>query len=148
MASDHRAALRRATEAENAAIYAYGVLGSRLAGADRTRAIKADGAHRDLRDALGELLAAIGGTATPPAAAYRLPAAPTDAAAALTLAALIETRVAAVWRQTLADLTGLPDTAAARALALDALGATAVRATQWRGSANPSATPIVPFPGM
>lgn len=134
--------LQTALAAEHAAVYAYGVIGAHLDGSELALAHEADLAHREARDTVADLISDAGATPDPAAAAYRLPKPVTDRAGALALAVEIETKVAAVWRATLA---AVPD--ADRATALDALIQTAVRAAEWRAAANPSASPTVTWPG-
>ena len=134
--------LQVALSAEHAAIYAYGVIGSRLTGDELELAQDADRAHRDLRDTVADLVSAAGATPRAAAAAYRLPKPVTDRAGALALAVEIETKIAAVWRSTLGAGSD-----ANRATALQALIDTAVRAAKWRAAANPNANPCVPWPG-
>ncbi|MDG9704494.1 ferritin-like domain-containing protein [Streptomyces sp. DH37] len=129
-------ALRAALAAEHAAVYGYGVVGGRIAEDRRAQAREAYDAHRARRDALRRAVRRMGGTPEPAAAAYSLPFAVPDGAAAVRLAAELEERVAAVY----ADLVragggGLRREAAA------ALREAAVRAARWRGTG-------VPFPGL
>ncbi|WP_326560349.1 ferritin-like domain-containing protein [Micromonospora sp. NBC_01796] len=133
--------LDAALAAEHAAIFAYGPIGVRLAGAAATDARAAEAAHRTRRDALVLLLTTGGGTAPAAAASYELPYPVTDPASALRLAVEIEERTGAVWRAALATTTGVE-----RGRALDALTDCAVRATRWRRTAG--VTPAtVAFPG-
>jgi hypothetical protein len=134
--------LQVALAAEHAAIYAYGVIGSHLTGAELGLARAGDRAHRDLRDTVADLVSSAGATPAAAAAAYRLPKPVTDRTGALALAVEIETRVAAVWRSTLGVS---PDVN--RATALEALIDAAVRAAEWREAASPNATPTVAWPG-
>ena len=134
--------LQVALAAEHAAIYAYGVIGSHLAGDELGLARAGERAHRDLRDTVADLVSSAGATPTAAAAAYRLPKPVTDRAGALALVVEIETRVAAVWRSTLG---AVPE--ANRAIALEALVDAAVRAAEWREAASPNATPTIPWPG-
>jgi hypothetical protein len=132
--------LAAALAAEQAAIYAYGVIGVRL-GADAAEARSAEAAHRDRRDALVSRFDEQSASPAPPAAGYALPFAVTDRASALKLAVTVEDRVAATWRAALPVTTD-----ADRATALAALTDAAVRATRWRKLAG--VTPLtVPFPG-
>jgi ferritin-like protein len=134
--------LAAALAAEEAAIYAYGVIGVRLTGkGDRTEARAAEQTHRTRRDALVSKLAQLKASTAPAPAAYELPFAVTDRAEALKLAIHVEDGVAAAWRAV------LPATQATdRTDALAALTDSAVRATRWRRLAE--VTPItLPFPG-
>ena len=133
--------LSAALAAEEAAIYAYGVLGVHLARGDVIEARRAEQAHRTRRDAAVSRLAALHASTAPPPAAYRLPFPVTDAASALKLAIHVEDGVAAAWYAVLPASEGGDRTAALAALA-DA----AVRATRWRRRAGTS--PLTrPFPG-
>jgi hypothetical protein len=116
--------LTGALAAEEAAIYAYGLVGIRLNGADeRDEARAAQQAHRERRDYLVSTLK------QPPAspAGYELPFPVTDRAAALKLAIQVEDGVAQAWWPV---LTISQD--ADRTTALAALTDAAVRATRWR----------------
>jgi ferritin-like protein len=134
--------LAAALAAEEAAIYAYGVVGVKLTGAgDRTEARTAEQIHRNRRDALVSKLAQLKASTAPAPAAYQLPFAVTDRAEALKLAIHVEDGVAAAWRAVL-PATQNTD----RTDALAALTDSAVRATRWRRLAE--VTPVtLPFPG-
>jgi ferritin-like protein len=133
--------LAAAFSAENAAIYAYGLVGVRLTGSAANEARAAEAAHRARRDALIAPLTEGGSTPPPAASAYALPFPVTDPASALRLAVEIEQGTAAVWRAALPTTTGDQ-----RTTALDALTDCAVRATRWRRAAGVSPA-TVPFPG-
>jgi hypothetical protein len=131
-----------ALAAEEAAIYAYGVIGVNLgAAADRAEARAAEQAHRTRRDAAVSRLAELNASTAPAPAAYRLPFPVTSAASALKLAIHIEDGVAAAWRAVLPASDGGDRTAA-----LAALTDAAVRATRWRRRAGVSPVTL-PFPG-
>jgi hypothetical protein len=134
--------LSAALAAEEAAIYAYGLIGVRLTGdGDRTEARTAEQIHRDRRDALVSRLAQLNASTAPAPAAYELPFAVTDRASALKLAVHVEDGVAAAWRAVL-PVTETAD----RTAALSGLTDSAVRATRWRRRAG--VTPLtLPFPG-
>jgi hypothetical protein len=133
--------LAAALAAEHAAVFGFGVLGSRLDATTIGLASGADLAHRGRRDSLIMLLT--GRQAKVPAAlpAYALPNPVTDQASALQLAISIEERTAAVWRAALID-TEADD----RKVAVDALSDCAVRAVRFRRAAGLSPT-TVPYPG-
>lgn len=134
-------ALAGALTAEYAAIWAYGVIGVRLADAARTAARAAEAAHRARRDALILQLSTGGGQVPADRAGYALPYPVTDRASALRLAVEVEERTAAFWRAALPHTTG-----ADRNRAIAALTDCAVRATRWRRAAG--VTPLtVAFPG-
>ena len=65
--------LAGALAAEEAAVYAYGPIGVRLATRDRTEARAAEAAHRGRRDALVSRLAELSASTTPAPAGYALP---------------------------------------------------------------------------
>jgi Domain of unknown function (DUF4439) len=131
-----------ALAAEEAAIYAYGVIGVHLtAAADVLESRTAEQVHRTRRDAAVTRLAALNASTAPAPAAYRLPFPVTDAAGALKLAIHVEDGVAAAWRAVLPAGDG-----GDRTTALAALTDAAVRATRWRRRAGVSPV-TVPFPG-
>jgi hypothetical protein len=120
--------LAAALAAEEATIYAYGILGVKLtAEGDVAEARAAEAAHRARRDVLVLRLAALQASAAPTPAGYDLPFPVTDRDTAVKLAIQIEDGVAQAWRAVLPASTG-PD----RAAALNALIDAAVRATRWR----------------
>ena len=133
--------LAAALAAEEAASYAYGLIGVRLTGDDRDEARSAEAAHRARRDVLVSRLAQLKASTAPAPAGYELPFEVTDKASALKLAIHVEDGVAAAWRAALPVTTG-----GDRATSLAALTDAAVRATRWRRIAG--VTPVtVPFPG-
>ncbi len=116
---------------EDAAVYAFGLIGARLRGADRTRARAALAEHRGLRDDARRTVQTLKADAPPAAAAYDPPFAVTDAAAAARLAALVEARLAATY----ASLAGaLRDIARQQAAAQAVRRATA--AVEWGAPAQ------------
>jgi hypothetical protein len=134
--------LAAALAAEEAAIYAYGVIGVKLIrAAEITEARTAEATHRSRRDRLVSSLAQLKASTAPTPAGYQLPFPVTDRAGAVKLAVHVEDGVAAAWRAV------LPATVDAdRGSALDALTDAAVRATRWRRLAG--VTPLtLPFPG-
>ncbi len=127
--------LRKALEAEHAAVYAYGVVGARTAGTRRREATAAFDAHRARRDRLRELIVARGGTPAEPAAGYDLPFPVRTAEDCVRLAALVEERVTAAYL----ELVAVGD-ATLRDLAATAMQESTTRAYRWR--------PRIPdFPG-
>jgi ferritin-like protein len=134
--------LAAALAAEEAAIYAYGLIGAQLtAGRDRAEARGAEQAHRARRDLLVSRLAEANASTAPAPAGYELPFPVTDRPSALKLAVHVEDGVAQAWRATLPVTTG-----ADRSTGLSALTDAAVRATRWRRVAG--VTPLtMPFPG-
>jgi hypothetical protein len=134
-------ALSAALAAEHAAIFAYGPIGVRLAGAAAAEAHAAEASHRSRRDALVLVLVGAGVTPPPAAASYAMPEPVTDPVTAMRVATTVEERTAAVWRSVLPVTT-----AGQRRDALAALTDCSVRATRWRKFGN--VTPLtVPFPG-
>lgn len=129
-------ALQAALAAEHAAVYGYGVVGGRIREGRRTEAKAAYDAHRARRDALVREVRDLGGTPVAASAAYALPFAVPDSAAAVRLAAELEERVAGVY----SDLVRA-STEGVRGTATEALREAAVRAVRWRGGS-------VPFPGL
>ena len=122
------AQLAAALAAEEAAIYAYGVLGVKLTGdGNRDEARAAEAVHRGRRDVLVSRLSALKASTAPMPAGYALPFEVTDRASALKLAIHVEDGVAQAWRAVLPVTTG-----ADRATGLNALIDAAVRATRWR----------------
>ncbi|MCZ2859906.1 ferritin-like domain-containing protein [Blastococcus sp. VKM Ac-2987] len=137
------AALDAALAAEHAAVWGYGVVGAALPPGERAAAAAAEDDHRAVRDQLVLLLGERGAEPAMPEAGYALPfpvLSPVDAAA---LAVVLEEGVAAAWVRVLDRAAERP----ARALAMEVLGATEVRAVGWRGAAGqPTVTSA--FPGL
>ncbi|MFF3291208.1 ferritin-like domain-containing protein [Streptomyces sp. NPDC003023] len=130
------AAVQAALAAEHAAVYGYGVVGSRVDDDRENEAAAAHAAHRSRRDSLARTVTDLGGTPAVAAAGYALPFTVADAAAATRLAAVLEDRVAGVYSDLVRASEG--------PLRLEAAGAlreAAVRAVRWRGSG-------VAFPGL
>ncbi|MFE4800718.1 ferritin-like domain-containing protein [Streptomyces sp. NPDC056708] len=136
MSAGTQKAAQAALAAEHAAVYAYGVVGGRVADGRRAEATAAYQAHRARRDALARTVRDLGGEPVAAQAAYALPFAVPDQAAAVRLAALLEDRVADVYSDLVRAAAG-----PLRREAADALREAAVRAVRWRGSG-------VPFPGL
>jgi ferritin-like protein len=136
------AELAAALAAEEAAIYAYGLIGVNLtARAERADARAAEAVHRARRDVLVSRLAELGASTAPAPPGYDLPFEVTDRAGALKLAIRVEDGVAQAWRAALPVTQG-----ADRGTGLGALTDAAVRATRWRRLAG--VTPLtMPFPG-
>ncbi|WP_446039776.1 ferritin-like domain-containing protein [Streptomyces sp. SID1121] len=129
-------ATQAALAAEHAAVYGYGIVGARV-GKDRgAEATAAYAAHRARRDALARTVRDLGGEPAVAAAAYALPFAVPDRAAAVRLAAVLEDRVADVYSDLVRASEG-----PTRREAAGALREAAVRAVRWRGSG-------VTFPGL
>jgi ferritin-like protein len=134
--------LAAALAAEEAAIYAYGVIGVHLTKSDEvSRARSADLEHRARRDALVARIDEIKASATPAPAAYQLPFDVTDRESALELAVHVEDGVAQAWRALLPVTEGDE-----RVDALSHLTDSAVRATRWRRIAEVAPLTLA-FPG-
>ncbi|GGJ61718.1 DUF4439 domain-containing protein [Streptomyces brasiliensis] len=129
-------AVQAALAAEHAAVYGYGVVGGRVGAERRGEARAAYDAHRARRDALVREVRDLGGRPVASSAAYALPFAVPDAAAAVRLAAELEDRVAGVYSDLVRATEG-----ARRGSAAQALREAAVRAVRWRGGS-------VAFPGL
>jgi Domain of unknown function (DUF4439) len=129
-------ALQSVLAGQHAAIYGYGVVGARLTGAARNRAVADFDSHRARRDELAALIRSRGDQPVAAASSYTLPAAVTSADDAVVLATLLEERLAALWADAVVALSG-----SLRALAIGGLRDAAVRAASWRGGS-------VPFPGL
>ncbi|MFC0598594.1 ferritin-like domain-containing protein [Streptomyces palmae] len=129
-------AVQAALAAEHAAVYGYGVVGGRVGDDRLSEAREGYAAHRARRDALERMVRDLDGDPVAAAAAYALPFAVPDAAAAVRLAAELENRVAAVY----ADLVRIAE-GPRRREAAGALREAAVRAVRWRGGG-------VAFPGL
>ncbi|MFQ6146614.1 ferritin-like domain-containing protein [Streptomyces seoulensis] len=129
-------AVQAALAAEHAAVYGYGVVGGRIRRERRAEARTAYDAHRARRDALVRRVRDLGGRPVAAAAAYALPFAVPDSAAAARFAAVLEDRVAGVYSDLVRAGAG-----ATRRDAAGALREAAVRAVRWRGES-------VAFPGL
>jgi hypothetical protein len=129
-------ALQSALAAEHAAVYGYGVVGAYLTGSSRATATSAWVAHQNARDELEALLRSRGSAPEPAAVAYRLPIAVRTAREAVSLAVIVEDRIATAYLGLVA-LGILP----LRELGALQVRAAALRAASWRGS-------TVAFPGM
>jgi hypothetical protein len=137
-------ALQAALGAEHAAVHVYGVLGGRLPTGDNPTVAErfrtAYDAHRGRRDQLRALLADLGATPVPPAAAYDLGgglgADGRDPAALVRVAARTEERCASVHAQLVAHASE-----GTREWAVAALVDCAVRRLGFGGSPQP-------YPGL
>jgi hypothetical protein len=124
--------------AEYAMVYAYGALGPHLTGSQRAAAHAAFDLHRSQRDVLVTAIGARGSSPRAAEASYDLPFRVIDAASASRLAALVETRLAAVCAQTVSASSG---PGGDRAYAAWALTQAALRAQTW-------GAPVTAFPGL
>ena len=129
-------ALQAALAAEQAASYAYGVLGAHLTG-QRFAAASADCvAHERARDRLSGMITVRGGQPRPAAPAYQLPIAVHTSAAARSLAVTLERQVAAAYL----GLVAVEDPVL-RTFAATNMRDCAVRGARWSGRAQA-------FPGL
>jgi hypothetical protein len=130
------AALQSARAAEHAAVYGYGVVGANLTGSRQAAAMTDWVAHQVARDTLEAMIRFRGSEPVPAAAAYRLPITVRTPGQAVSLAVLLEDRVATAYL----GLVALSDLSVRQFGALQ-VRAAALRAAAWRGS-------TVPFPGL
>jgi rubrerythrin len=121
-------ALGAAVDAENAAIFAYGVAVAYAAATRRDTVEEYSAAHRARRDEIARLMTAAG--ATPPEAAvgYVLPIAVTDPVSAVRAMLTAEEDCTRAYRVLLEKA----DTDAVRRVGVDALSDAALRAARWR----------------
>lgn len=89
--------LTSALQAEYAACYAYGLIGSHVSGTARTRALRALDRHQQARDQLRTNLAALNADIPPPAPAYQPPSPVTNAPSAVALAINVEQGLIRQW---------------------------------------------------
>jgi Domain of unknown function (DUF4439) len=129
-------ALQAALAAEHAAVYGYGVAGAHLSGAAQATATSYWLTHQRARDTLEEMLRQRGAQPVAASAAYRLPAPVGSPAAAMSLAVLLENRVAAAYLGVVAV-----SSPALRQFGADKVAAAAARGAFWRGR-------TVAFPGF
>jgi Domain of unknown function (DUF4439) len=130
-------ALQDALAAEQAASYAYGVIGAHLRHGSEQGAATTDWvAHMRGSDDLTAMISARGGQPVPAAVAYQLPGPVHTAVAATALAVLLEDRVAEAYL----GLVALPDRGL-RSFGAQQVRAAALRAAAWRGSTQS-------FPGL
>lgn len=139
-------AWQAALAAEQEAVFAYGLLGPRLASTELADASLA--AHETLRDATTDAIARAGLEPVPPASDYPSLYPVPDAAAARAVAARVEDGCATAWRYLYLVAASTPGAQARglRGTAQEALTASAVRAMQWRARVNPGHA-TRPFPG-
>lgn len=128
--------LQSALAAEQAAVYGYGVVGAYLTGTLLEQATTDWLAHQETRDAIAAMLRSGGTQPAAAAVAYRLPIQVQTQAQAVSLALLIEERIATTYL----GLVALSSPAVRKFGALQ-VQAAAMRAAAWRGS-------TVAFPGL
>jgi Domain of unknown function (DUF4439) len=130
------AALQSALAAEHAAVYGYGVVGANLTGSRQAAAMTDWVAHQVARDTLEAMVRSRGSEPVPAAVAYRLPITVRTSGQAVSLAVLLEDRVATAYIGLVA-----PSDISIRQFGALQVRAAALRAAAWRGS-------TVPFPGL
>ena len=130
------AALQSALAAEHAAVYGYGVVGANLTGSRQAAAMTDWVAHQVARDTLEAMLRSRGAQPVAAAAAYRLPVTVRTGGQAVSLAVLLENRVATAYL----GLVAVSDISI-RQFGARQVRAAALRAAAWRGS-------TVAFPGL
>ncbi|PKZ67263.1 DUF4439 domain-containing protein [Gordonia terrae] len=130
-----------AAEAENAAVFTYGVITAFVAASRRRTVADYADAHRARRDEIERAIEAAGNTPPPAAAGYTLPVEVTDptTAARAALAAEIDCTVAYRALLEQADETG-------RRIGVDGLTESSVRAARWRVVLQESPVTVA-FPG-
>ncbi len=139
---DAQTAMQAALVAEQAAVWAYGLVAAH-ARDQADMVADARSGHLLRRDATAARLTAAGASAPEPEAAYQVAVDVQDQNTAWQLAQDIESDVAAAWRVVI----GSSDDAEVRGFALTGLSEAAVRLAMWKQVAgiNPS---TIPFPGQ
>ena len=84
-------------QAEYAACYAYGLIGSHVSGTARTRAARALDSHQQARDQLRVSLTALNADIPSPAPAYQPPTPVTNSPSAIALAVNVEQNLIRQW---------------------------------------------------
>lgn len=120
--------LRVVIAAEQAAVWAYSLVGGKVAAPLQASVASVQGAHQRQVVDLASRLRAAGGVVPDPAAAYDPPFAVTGTPSALRFAVHLEDGVAAAWRYLVAAAES-PDL---RRRAATMLAATAVQSARWR----------------
>jgi len=129
-------ALQAALAAEHAAVYGYGVVGAYLTGGSRAAATADWVAHQNARDELEAVLRSRGSRPGPAAIAYQLPIPVRTSGQAVSLAVILEERIATAYLRVVAL-----STPALRELGALQVRESALRAAFWRGT-------TVAFPGL
>jgi hypothetical protein len=129
-------ALQAALTAEHATIYGYGIVGAYLSGSAQAAATDDWVAHQVARDRLEAMLRSLGAQPAAAAVAYQLPAPVHSAGEAVSLAVLLEDRIATAYL----GLVALGN-ASIRDFGALQVQASALRGAAWRGG-------TVAFPGM
>lgn len=137
-------AMQTALAAEQAAIWAYGVIGTYAAMTRRSAVSAIEQTHRVRRDQLETLIVAASAIPNPSLTAYQLPSPVTDPTSAIVVAGHIEEGLTVVWRFALGNC----DTATTRTFALTALIDSSVQSLAWRQVIMGDAAQLYPFPGQ
>ncbi|MBM7367614.1 ferritin-like domain-containing protein [Gordonia hydrophobica] len=136
-------ALDAAADAENAAVFTYGVLTAFTTREVRTTVAEDIAAHRVRRDQLNEKLLDAGRDERTPAPGYTLPVEVTDQESAAKAAITAERDCETAYRALIEQASD----ASVRRIGVDGLTDCALRSSYWRGVAG--ATPrTVAFPGQ
>ena len=135
-------ALAGATDAENAAIFTYGMITAFVSAARRGTVAEYAAAHRSARDAVNAAITAAGSTPPDMSPGYTLPTDVTDSIGAAKVALAAENDCATAY-QVILERT---DTESARRLAVEQLTACAGRAATWRAALRQSPVTVA-FPG-
>ena len=128
--------LRAALSAENAAVYGYGLAGAQLSGGQLSAARQNWTVHRIAAATLSDMITRRGAQPAAAPVAYRPPFPVTSAAAAVSLATMLEDGLVAAYLGLVAQ-----DELALRAFGAQQMQAAAIRAAFWRGSTTA-------FPGL
>jgi Domain of unknown function (DUF4439) len=129
-------ALQQALSAENAAVYGYGLAGAQLNGGQLNAARQDWTVHRIAGATLSEMITKRGAQPAAATAAYRPPFPVTGAAAAVSLATMLEDGLVTAYVGLVAQ-----DDLALRAFGARQMQAAAIRAAFWRGG-------TIAFPGL
>ncbi|EGD55710.1 ferritin-like domain-containing protein [Gordonia neofelifaecis] len=136
-------ALDAAADAENTAVFTYGVITAFTAGDVRNTVAEYIAAHRVRRDQLNEALLAAGQPERTPAAGYTLPIEVTDEASSAKAALAAENDCEHAYRALLEQAESSP----VRRIAVDGLTDCALRSSYWRGIAGQKPLTVA-FPGQ
>lgn len=136
-------ALNTAADAENTAVFVYGVMTAFTARDVRTTVAEDVAAHRVRRDQLNEKLLSAGQPERTPAPGYRLPVEVTDQKSAANAALAAEGDCETAYRALLEQATDAP----VRRIAVDGLTECALRSSYWRTVAGVSPLTVA-FPGQ
>ncbi|MGB3699468.1 MAG: ferritin-like domain-containing protein [Gordonia sp. (in: high G+C Gram-positive bacteria)] len=139
----HVTALNAAVDAENTAVFTYGVITAFTTGAVRSTVAEDIAAHRVRRDQLNGVLLAAGESERTPAPGYLLPVEVSDQQTAAKAALAAEDDCAKAYRALL-EQAERPEV---RRLAVEGLTDCALRAAAWRGVAGLSPRTVA-FPGQ